>query len=496
MPVAIIFDIGATNIRTIAISEKGKILSIASRLNSVSDDPYYAGGKIWDIEQIWSKLKDCCREVVSSLSANDIVSVTVTTFGVDGAPVDLNGNLLYPVISWACERTIPVMEELKNSGFVKKAYSINGLQPMHYNTVSKILWLKQNRPDLFKKTYRWLLLPSIIIHRLTGEFVTDTSMAGTTMLTDQKRNFSKELLLECGIPEDFFPTLLEPGEKAGKINSQASKETFIPENVPVIVTGHDTQFAVFGAGGNESLPVLSSGTWEILFCRSKHFPSSEETLKAGVTSELDSKPGFFNSGIQWIASGIVEWMKNLFYREYKDSSDIYNIMIDEAKSVKNGASGVFIHPAFFPGVGPSSFYSTKGTILGLTISSTRKEILRSLFESLAFQTREALEILQRECKINPAGLICTGGGSKNSLWNRLRADITGIPLYVPEQTESTALGAAMFAFTGCGIYSSPEEARQHMTGYVKTIEPSTEKDLYEDNYQRFKKLGFILKDLY
>jgi L-fuculokinase len=367
---------------------------------------------------------------------------------------------------------------------------------MHYNTISKLIWLKENKPQIFKNMSGFLFLPSLIIHRLTGELVTDTSMAGTSELTDnKKRNFSSAILQSIGLPERFFSNLLEPGRVAGRILQSVSEETGIPEGTPVVATGHDTQFAVYGSRADSNQPVLSSGTWEILMVRVQRLVNTEEMMALGVSTELDSIPGFFNTGLQWIASGAVEWMKRTLFSGQSDHR-IYDAMAREAEAVRPGSGGVFIHPAFVSGIGPSAPFKTKGSILGLTMDAPRGAVYRALLEALACQTRQSIEILERAAGFKAVNVICVGGGSRNKLWNQLRADLLGVPVTVLDQKETTALGAAIFAFVGAGIYKDPEEARKAFIYNEETVKPSSGRNIYEPVYERFKGLAKNLSDVY
>ena len=359
-----------------------------------------------------------------------------------------------------------------------------------------MIWLKENRPQIFSSMASFLFLPSLIIHKLTGESVTDTSMAGTSQMTDnRKRNFGISILGSIGLHESVFPNLMEPGRVAGRILKSVCEETGIPEGIPVVATGHDTQFAVYGSKAGPNQPVLSSGTWEILMVRVQRLVNTEEMLSLGVSTELDPIPGYFNTGLQWVASGAVEWVKRTLFSGQTDLR-IYDTMVREAEAEKPGSGGVFVHPAFVSGIGPSAAYRTKGSVLGLTMDSTRGSVYRALLESLACQTRQALEILERAAGFKAKDVICVGGGSKNRLWNQLRADLLGIPVRILDQKETTALGAAMFAFSGAGIYKDPEEARQAFTYNEELVNPSSSREVYEPVYGRFKDLAKNLTEVY
>ena len=265
--IIIVLDCGATNIRSVAINEKGEILVQKSYPNNTQHDPYFNGGLIWDVDEIWGKLIKATRQVISKINKNEIAGITITTFGVDGAPMKKSGELLYPVISWTCRRTAPIMKNIEKYISLKRLYQISGVNTVSFNTINKFIWFKENKPEILDQMGYFVFMPSLLIHKLTGDFVTDTTMAGTSMMTDIKtRNFSTEILDAIGI-ENKFPPMVEPGEIVGMVNQTASDETGIPSGTPVIAAGHDTQFAIFGSGAKENEVVLSSGTWEILMAR-------------------------------------------------------------------------------------------------------------------------------------------------------------------------------------------------------------------------------------
>jgi L-fuculokinase len=208
----LVFDCGATNIRAILVSDRGEILASAGRPNQSADDPYFQGGRIWDTKLILEKLIACSQQVNNEFSGIEISALTVTTFGVDGTFFDQNGKMLYPVISWQCNRTIPVMEGIGNYIDPEKLFRITGLQSYHFNTISKMVWFRQHMPHIIDEAKDFLFMPSIILYYLCGAMVTDTTMAGTSMLTDMlNRNFSHEILGRLGSALHFSPTWLIQG---------------------------------------------------------------------------------------------------------------------------------------------------------------------------------------------------------------------------------------------------------------------------------------------
>lgn len=466
--IAIVFDCGATNVRVIAIDSKGDILAYGSLPNNTSPDPFFRGGKIWDVFEIWGKLCQLSAMVIKKIDKNRIAGVTITTFGVDGALFDKKGEMLYPVISWQCERTNQVMASIDKYMPLNDLYSEAGVLPFNFNTINKLIWLKENKPDLVDKSDIFLFIPSIFSFFLTGEMVNDITMAGTSMVTSlSSRSWSDNILNRIGFPLSKLGKPVEAGTIIGKVNAKAASETGLPEGTAVIATGHDTQFAVFGSGAEVNQPVLSSGTWEILMVRSAGYRSGKEQLEMSITTELDVKKGHFNIGNQWIASGMLEWARKILYPDVKEN--VYEIMIKGASAVTPGSSGIKIVPKFYeelkgkPG----------GEILGLTMDSTRDEIYRAMLEALSLRLKEGKDALEKAGGFRADSILCVGGGSKNRLWNQLRADYSGVPVKVTNMSETTVLGASLFVQYGCGNAGSPEEARMAIDYKTELFEPAT-----------------------
>ena len=480
--IVLVLDCGATNIRVIAIDETGTIKAIHSLPNATDPDPAYPQYRIWDVDKIWDKFKTCIGSVLQKIRKSDVVAVTVTAFGVDGAPFKRSGKMLYPVISWQCERTHPIMENIGKYISLNHLFRINGVQPFGFNTLNKLIWLKENRHEILDEMDQFLFIPSIFLLFLTGEMVNDTSMAGTSMMTDlHNREFSDEITNAIGIEKEKFYPVVEPGTLVGKVRSAAADETGLPAGIPVVAAGHDTQFAIFGAGAEENTPVLSSGTWEILMVRAKEVIPDEELLHQGVTTELDALPGLYNMGVQWIASGAIEWIKKLFFLDVLEESNVYDFMVGEAMAVPPGSNGARINPAFYPAPGSQQ----PGTITGINLNTERGEVFRAVLEALSCKTRMGLEILEKAGGFKADTLICVGGGTKNRLWNRIRADVFGIPVRIIEQKETTVLGAALFALAGISHFPSAMEARSRIKYTGETFTPGEDAPFYNQLYKEY-----------
>lgn len=468
MSYVLCLDCGATNVRAIIVDDKGNLVAKASQPNSTDTGAENAQYHVWNADRILNQLAECARKILPEVDAAQVKGITITTFGVDGALVDEQGELLYPVISWKCPRTAEVMKNIDKYMPQRKLNELSGVGEFAFNTLYKLIWLKENRPELLEKAHAWLFISNILAHRLTGVMATDRTMAGTSQLTDLTTgDWSNEILGTLGVSKSLFPPMVNAGEVIGNLTPAACELLGLPCSVPVVSTGHDTQFALFGSGVKENQPFLSSGTWEILMLRTANATLDTEDYAAGATVEFDSKQGLLNPGLQWIASGIIEWVKSTCY-----NGENYDTMDAEAAAIPPGCDGVKLIPNFLPSD------STPGSIEGLILGRTRGHIYRAAMEALTYRLKSRLQKLEKVGGFKATELLLVGGGARNKIWTQMRADILGLPIWVSKVSESTVLGAAMFAFAGAGVYPSPDACRDAFGISYETILPGEQQALY------------------
>lgn len=465
-------DCGATNVRAMVVDEQGVIAGKASQPNATLPGEENPEFHVWDADRIFKQLSECAVQALNGLDADKVRAVTVTTFGVDGALVDAEGRQLYPVISWKCPRTAEVMKHIGKYISQQELDRISGVGAFAFNTIYKLVWLKENRPELLEKAHAWLFISNLLAYRLTGIMATDRTMAGTSQLTDlETGDFSEFILNHLDLRRGLFPPTVDAGETIGILTPEAAATMGLPAlaGVPVISAGHDTQFAIFGSGADRDQPVLSSGTWEILMARSTQARLTREDYEDGATAEFDAEPGLLNPGLQWLGSGIIEWVKAACFR-----GETYDTMDAEAALIPPGCDGVTMVPDFL------ASGDRKGSINGLVLGRTRAHIYRAAMEALAWRLKSRLRRLESVGGFKSGFLILVGGGARNSIWTQMRADILRIPVKVSEVSESTVLGASMFAFAGAGVYSTPEEARDAFGITYRTYLPGPQEAAYEN----------------
>jgi len=494
--IILVFDCGATNLKVVAVNSVGKIAASASFQNSPSPQKEgKPGWLIWDLNEIWRKLCLSTKKVLEKIDPRDVKAVTVTTWGADGAPVRRDGSLTYPPISWQCPRTEETAKKIEEKISPWEIFRITGYQITSFNTLFRLMWLRENVPEALDEAYTWLMMPGLITYKLCREFHIEPTSASTMMAMDlRKRDWSAQLLELADLDPSFFPEWIEPGQTVGYVTEKAQKECGVPSGVPVVVGGHDTQFALFGSGARMDEAILSSGTWEILGVRSDMFNPTRSAFENGLLFEADVQRGLWNPQLLMMGSGVLEWILDKVFPMMGDKK--YDLMIREAEGEPAGSNGIMFIPCFVKETGPAKKYGTLGTILGLTLRTSRGQLLRSALEGLSFQLRHALEILKAEIPAGIRGIRVVGGGSKNPLWNQIRADVTGLPVITTEQKEYTSLGAAITAFIGMGLYKSLDEARKYIFSEERRFEPSSRADIYNALFKRYIDALESLKDYY
>ena len=511
--VVLVLDCGSTNITAVAVDTGGRPVASASEPNGPAAQ---VGGRegwlVWDMDRLWKTVSSLSRKVCSEVGGKNVRAVTITTWGADGAPVATDGALTYPPIAWECPRTSALSGQVSKAE-ARRLYDITGYQVISFNTLFKLKWLRENAPEALERADKWMMMPGLLSYRLCGEMSMDATSASTMMVMDLRASnempreprcasgrmeatWSAELLGAVGLDESFFPPLLYPGAVIGRVSSAASEDTAIPEGTPVIAAGHDTQFAPIGSGARPDEAVLSSGTWEILMLRTGEFKPNYVGFSEGLLTELDAVRGLYNPQLLMMGSGVLEWVRETLYGDVGDRAEVYGTMIEEASRLKPGAGGVMMVPSFVPDAGPTKKHHTRGTVVGLGLASTRAHVYRAALEGLAFQLRDALRILTAATGFEPAGIRVVGGGSRNELWNQIRADACGIPVSVTGHKEATVLGAAIAAWVGAGRFESLQQGQRSLATETIVIEPSEDADAYGELFERYVLLAPALKDFY
>ncbi len=498
-------DIGSTSIKANIYDVKGRLVSGGSKPTVLSHpDKEHPNWSIWDPDVIWSSVKDSISIAVGKLdSKSDVKAVSVTGFGMDGVPIDKGGNWLYPFISWHCPRTEEQCYKWSNLVGPDVIFSISGKQVMPIDTVYRILWIRENHPEIFDKTFKWLLIEDYINYLLYGEMATDYSMASCTSLFDQKkRTWSDELLSKAGLDDSLLPVPFPAGTVLGNISSKASKETGLPETVKVVLGGHDYHCAALAVGAFVPETVMSiNGTWEMILQSSIQPKLEKKVFENGISVESHVAKNMYDI-VAYAVSGLMyEWLNKTFcfeerYEAQKQNISEWEIIKKKAGTAPVGSNGVFFAPYFFGAGSPYMDNRAAGAFVGLTNHSDKSSMIRSVIEALNYQFRDMLAAFENASGSSAEKIVATGGASQNEFWTQNKADITGRMIEVPAAEEATPLGAAIISGIGTGIYKNEKEAYDQTYRISYICEPDLKnKTAYDDYYVIYKSLYPDLKNL-
>jgi L-fuculokinase len=467
-----------------------------------SQDADHPDWLIWDGDEVWAQVCEALREVTAAAPSGAVLrGVAVTGFGADGTPMDAAGRQLYPFISWHCARTLPQLHVVAEATDPFDAYRITGYHNYPFNTINRLLWLREHAPGVLDHAHRWLMMQDFIAHRLSGVFSTEVTIASTTMLLDlTRRDWSPRMLEIAGVPASLFPPLSEAGAKVGEVTRAAAEATGLPVGLPVATGGHDCEVGMLGSGIAEpSTFVDITGTWEMLIAMQDQFNPGREAFEKGIDTEAHAIPGKCLCQGLMPAGSVIEWAREQFYPGQEPEA-AYELMVAEAEAEPPGAGGVFVLPAFVRGSGPFAADHALGALLGLTTQTRRGQIVRAVFESLCFQMRRQMEVIERTAQSNSTAhpqcerLRVLGGGQRNQLWLQLKADVTGRPVEVLQHPEVTLMGVALLAGVGGGVYRDAREAVSSIEITVTRLEPDQEAQRrYEDAFGRFLELAPALR---
>jgi xylulokinase len=498
-------DVGSTNLKAVLYDLSGNEVASASEpTQKVSPDADHPDWWVWQPEQIWGGIASSINQVVSKIKdPKEIKGVSVTGMGTDGLPIDGSGDWLYPFISWHCNRSLSQSERLSKTVGAEKLFSISGSQIWPFNTLYRLMWMNENEPEILEKTHKWLMVEDYINFMLCGEFATDYSMASSTsMLDEQKQQWSDELLNTAGIKKEQLCEPIPAGTVIGNVHSKASEKTGLAKGTPIVLGGHDYSCGCLPTGAFAPGVILDViGTWEMLVTTIDKPLLVNSLCNAGAVIDSHVVNGKWAILAASVAGDMTEWFKSQFtYEEVKQANDEqkneWHYIVKNASASPAGANGVLFLPHMSGSSGPVVDPLSTGAFVGLTNSHTKADMFRALIEGINLQFKDILDNLEGNMDKAPDKIIAIGGPTRNDLWMQTKADISGKTVEIPDVAEPVTLGAAMLAGIGSGVYDDLPQAYEAVRKKTRTVEPNEkEHSKYIELYQKYKKLYPALKGI-
>ncbi len=478
-------DVGTTGTKTMLFSENGEVLGHAYKGYSMSTPN--VGLSEQSADDWYDAVTETIRKVCSDKEiAKNVLAISLSTQGGTLVPIGSDSIPLRPAIVWndaRCEKQ--KQDFITEVGDDKKMYNISGWHLGNKLPALTIRWLKENEPEIFEKTELFLTVPDYISMKLTGIAAVDLSNAGINQLCDIKeRRYNKEILEFCGITEDRLPKLVPSGEKIGTLTEKAAKELGLTTDTVLVSGAHDQYAVALGAGATKSGDMLiGSGTcWVVTAI------SDEPNFASGLSQSVAAVPNMWGS-LQSLSSGGVclDWLrKNVMQKE-----DISYQLIDEMAERKKAAEeGLYFYP--FAGKANKTERLTKASFFGMDLSHDSFNLARAVMEGVVFQVLWMMESFNT--KPSSDGIILSGGATKSPIWSQLLADISGLPVRIPDVADLACVGAAVMAGVGCGLYENEESGYKKLAVNEKILKPNLEKTkMYSLLFDDYKKRAGLMK---
>jgi autoinducer-2 kinase len=471
-------DAGTGSCRAVLFSAAGAQVAIGQREYSHRELPGAPGSQVFDTEQNWRLVCECVREALDAAgaSADAIRAVSTTSMR--------EGMVLYDALGrevWACpnvdSRAGEEAGELVRSGEAQEIYERSG-DWVAITAPARFRWIARHEPDVFAAIAHVGMLGDWLVTKLSGEFVTDPSLGSSSGMFDlAERDWSDRVLEICGLDRSVFPPVVEPGTVVGAVTAAAAAETGLHVGTPVVVGGADTQLALLGIGVTQPgrFTVVGGSFWQ-------HTVVLDEPLvdpAARLRTLCHTVPGrWMMEGIGFYCGIVMRWFRDAFceleqLEAARDGIDVYAVLERKAAGIAPGAHGVF---GIFSNLMQASrwVHASPGFVgfdVGNPERAGRSECFRAIEESAAYVSRGHLGIVREVAGIDVDEAVLTAGAAKGTLWPQIVADTLGVPVRIPVVKESTALGAAIYAGVGAGLYAEAPAAAGELVRFERTVEP-------------------------
>lgn len=491
-------DIGTTGCKAVAFDEEGSLLARAYREYSLLHPK--PGWAELDVNLLWKKIKEVIFDVANKTRSDPIKALSVSTQGEAVVPVTKDGKPLYNFSVSFDKRTEPQCQWWQEEIGKEEIFQITGmpLHPMY--TINKIMWLKENRRDIYRKAWKFLCVEDFVIFKLGAFPAINHSLAARTMCFDiREKKWSEKILSLAGVRKELLSEPKPSGCPVGKVNSKIAEELNLKSDVVVVTGGHDQPCGALGAGVvSPGLVMNAIGTSDVL-CPAINEPLlNKEMLGNNYCCYPHTCPDIYITISFNLTGGLLlKWYRDTFCFEEKMEAeragrDVYDIIVERANPEP---VDIYILPHFVGSGTPTLDSKSKGAILGLTIDTTKEDISRAILDSNNYDLRLNMDKL-KEAGIPMEEIRTIGGGAKSKKWLQLRANVLGKRVCTLKVSEAVSLGAAILAGVGINIFTSPQQGAQQWVKTDRAFEPDVKQhSQYRERYQNYLKIYPALKEL-
>ncbi len=482
-------DIGTSACKVAVFDEDGTVLAQANKDYRV----YYpeSGWAEQDPEEWWSAICEGIKEILAKkkVSADEICGIGVDGQSWSAIPVDRDGNVLSRTPIWMDTRARDICDRIKRESFAEEIFETAGNDFLPSYSTPKMLWFQEERPEVFRNTYKFLQSNSYIVYKLTDQMSQDFSQGYGIHFFDMNRlTYREELANRLGLSQELVPALYGCDEVVGEVSEKAAKLTGLKAGTPVVAGGLDAACGTLGAGVYQVGQTQEQGgqAGGMSICTDRALAHKKLILGTHVVPGLWLLQGGTVGG-----GGTLKW-----FRQELGQGMSFDELTGEAEKVPAGSEGVLFLPYMAGERSPVWNPDAKGVFYGLSYDKTRGHMIRAVLEGVAFSLEHNLRTAKETGA--EAGVLNAMGGAANSLlWTQIKADVTGKTIQVPASDTATTLGAALLAGVGCGIYQDYDEAVRRTIKITRVQEPDMERhEIYKGAMERYLKLSEKMQEIY
>ncbi|MEH6811577.1 MAG: autoinducer-2 kinase [Motiliproteus sp.] len=473
-------DAGTGSGRAVLFDLKGNEVGIGQQEWRHHAEPGVANSMGFDCQANWRLICDCIATALTQAGAKaeQVLAVSATSMREGIVVYDRDGNELWAVAN-VDARADQQVRELKQQfpGIEEQFYQQSG-QTFALGALPRLLWLKQHKPDLYERADKVSMISDWVLARLSGTIATDPSNGGTSgIFSLSERQWVPDMAQQVGLNPALFPPVLEPGQKLGEISQIGAQASGLKAGTPVIMGGGDVQLGAAGLGvvKQGQAAVLGGTFWQqVVNIDANTAPPTD----MGIRVNPHVIPGQSQAeGITFFSGLTMRWFRDAFcadeVRQAKQRGvDPYRILEELASQVPVGSHGIM--PIFSDAMKYGRWYHASPSFINLSIDPdqcNKASMFRSLQENACIVSAINLEAISNFSSYDCDHIVFAGGASKGFLWPQILADVTGKPVRIPKVTEATALGGAMAAAVGIGLYDSIAEAAEHWVRWEQQFDP-------------------------
>ncbi|MBQ8884336.1 MAG: xylulokinase [Oscillospiraceae bacterium] len=494
-------DCGTSGTKTVLFDELGTVIS-----SMTIEYPMYQPKNGYAEQEPCDWANAMISTIKGVMAKSGVSKFDVKGIGISGqmhglVMLDKDDNVLRRSIIWCDQRTAKEVAEMNEKLGEKKLIEITANPALTGWTASKILWVKNNEPDIYEKC-RHILLPKDYLRLiLTGEYATEVSDASGMQLLDVKnRCWSKEVCDTLGIDMSMLGKVYESCEVTGKLTKKMADELGLCEGTIVVGGAGDNAAAAVGTGVVEDGKAFTTiGTSGVVFA---HTSNISIDPKGRVHTCCAAVPNSWHvMGVTQGAGLSLKWFRDNFCNAEKETAklmgvDEYYLMDKQAETVPVGAERLLYLPYLMGERTPHLDPDARGVFFGLSAMHTKKHMLRAVMEGVSYSLRDCVEVF-RQMNINVSDMMACGGGGSSPLWRSMLADLYNCPVKTVASKEGPALGVALLASVGAGIYQSVPEACKAVVKADKIQEPVAERvSEFEKYYQLYTEIYPAIKEQY